>query len=108
MQVLAGAVADRVGGEDLEQPMAARLALAVKKLNGLHHQARWEAGPEGPRVIFAHCPYSAVIARHPELCAMDAGLLNALTGQPAQQTAKIGTPGSSRCVFQIGPNSAWH
>ena len=100
VHALAGAIADRVGREDVEQSTTARLALAVKKLNGLRHQARWEAGAEGPRVIFGRCPYAAVIAQHPELCAMDAALLNELIGRPVQQIAKIGTQGSSRCLFQ--------
>jgi predicted ArsR family transcriptional regulator len=48
-------------------PIPKRLALLVEKLNERHYQARWEAGADGPRVIFGRCPYAAVIEGHPEL-----------------------------------------
>lgn len=79
-----------------------RLAQTVERLNKLHYQAKWEAGAEGPRILFARCPYAAIIAKHPELCQMDASLLEELTGQSAQQSAKIGEDRSLLCVFALG------
>jgi predicted ArsR family transcriptional regulator len=84
------------------QPLAKRLSLTVEKLNQMNYHAHWEAGSEGPRLIFGHCPYAAIIGRHPELCAMDHALLRELTGQPAAQIFKAGKEGSSVCVFVIG------
>ena len=80
-----------------------KMALAVDRLNTLHYQARWEAGALGARVILGHCPYAEIIDRHPELCRMDAYLLEAQLGLPARQLAKMerGRDGFPRCVFAI-------
>ncbi|MFZ5920862.1 MAG: helix-turn-helix transcriptional regulator [Chloroflexota bacterium] len=85
------------------QPLMKRLSAAVERLNSLHYQSRWEAGAEGPRLILGHCPYSAVIAAYPELCRMDAALLEELLGEEVRQTAKIESGGALQCVFAILP-----
>jgi predicted ArsR family transcriptional regulator len=91
------------GGESLAaQPIAKRLNLIVEKLIQMNYHARWEAGAAGPRIIFSHCPYAAIIENHPELCRMDRALLRAWMGQPVEQIFKQGTQGSSVCVFAIG------
>ena len=84
------------------QPLARRLNLTIERTNGMNYHARWEAGSEGPRVVFSHCPYAAIIEKHPELCKMDEALLKDLVGQPARQILKIGKEGSSVCVFIVG------
>lgn len=66
-----------------------RLALIVDKLNEMHYQAHWEAGAEGPRVIFGRCPYVKIIDAHPELCRMDAEMLKGALGNHVEQVAKI-------------------
>ena len=92
-----------VGESNLKsEPIAKRLNLLVEKLNQMKYHARWEAGPEGPRVIFGHCPYAAIIENHPQLCRMDEALLKELMGQSAEQLAKIGRDGSLACLFAIG------
>ena len=97
------ALAKRLAGEAnfASQPVAKRLNLIVEKLNQMNYHSRWEAGAEGPRIIFSHCPYAAVIAKHPELCRMDEALLIELTGQRAVQTSKTGMDGSLSCVFVL-------
>lgn len=84
------------------QPLVKRLNLTVEKLNERNYHARWEAGSEGPRIIFGHCPYADIIEKHPELCRMDATILKEWMGQPAAQISKTGKDGSSVCVFAIG------
>ena len=84
------------------QPLAKRLNLTVEKLNEMNYHAHWEAGSEGPRMIFSHCPYAAIVERHPELCAMDRAMLLQLTAQDALQIFKVGKEGSSVCVFVVG------
>ena len=98
------ALAKRLAGESnfASHPIAKRLNLTVEKLNAMNYHARWEAGPQGPRLIFSHCPYAAMIEKHPELCRMDEKLLNELMGEAAMQLFKIGKDGSSVCVFAIG------
>lgn len=71
------------------QPVAKRLNLIVEKINQMNYHARWEAGPQGPRIIFGHCPYASIIRKHPELCQMDAALLKELFGDEMEQIAKI-------------------
>lgn len=84
-------------------PIQKRLALSIERLNAMHYQARWEAGAEGPRLILGNCPYAAIIAKHPELCTMDAFLLAEGLGAAARQTAKLerDLQGRAYCVFVI-------
>lgn len=87
------ALAKRLVGESefVNQPIAKRLNLSVEKLNQMNYHARWEAGAEGPRIHFGHCPYAAVVANHPELCALDERLLAQLTARPVLQELKSET-----------------
>ena len=97
-------VAAHLAGESnfAGQPLAKRLTSTVEKLNQMHYHAHWEAGSEGPRFVFGHCPYAAILGKHPELCGMDHALLKNLTGQPVTQISRTGKEGSSVCVFVVG------
>jgi len=97
-------LAKRLAGEVnfVSQPLVKQLNLTVEKLNQMNYHARWEAGSEGPRIIFSHCPYAAIIENHPELCRMDEAVLKEWMGQTAAQMSKAGKDGSSVCVFAIG------
>ena len=104
VETLAGQLAWHLAGESdsASQPLAKRLTLTVEKLNQMNYHAHWEAGPEGPRILFSHCPYASILEKHPELCQMDQAMLKKLTGQSARQIFKTGKDGSSVCVFVIG------
>ncbi len=98
------AIAQRLAGENPSEQtslLSLRLAHLVDRLNELHYQARWEAGSSGPRVILGHCPYAAIIADYPELCRMDAYLLELWVGLPVKQTAKLqpSVKGAPFCRF---------
>ncbi|MEW6030588.1 MAG: helix-turn-helix domain-containing protein [Chloroflexota bacterium] len=95
-------LAKALGGEmsPANLPLARRLAVVVERLNEKYYAARWEAGAEGPRVIFGHCPYAAIIEKHPELCQIDAFLLEGQVGLGARQTAKI-EKGQGMCIFAM-------
>jgi len=101
-----GALASRIldSGQFANLPVAKRLVLLVEKLDGMNYQARWEAGAEGPRVIFGRCPYAKVIDGHPELCKMDTVLLGASLGRPMIQLQKNETGARGACpfLFQVG------
>ena len=98
------ALARRLGAESNfdGHALTKRLNLTVEKLNSMNYHARWEAGSEGPRILFSHCPYAAIIEKHPELCQMDQVLLRELMGQPAKQLLMSGKEGSTVCVFVLG------
>lgn len=76
---------------------------AVRRLNELHYSARWEAHRQAPRLILGSCPFSAIIEQHPELCRMDAHLLEGLAGAPVRQIARLEPDGEGerQCVFLI-------
>jgi len=104
INTIARKLALQLGGEDnlnIDVPIAKRLAIIIEKLNEWHYQARWEASAQGPHILFAHCPYSAIIDKYPELCQMDEFLLAELMDIATHQLAKIGTqPAKSPyCVF---------
>jgi predicted ArsR family transcriptional regulator len=98
------ALAKRIAGDSIfvNQPIAKRLNASIENLNRMNYHARWEAGPQGPRMIFGHCPYAAIIGKHPELCQMDEALLEQWMGDGVTQIFKIGKEGSSSCVFALG------
>jgi len=83
----------------INQPLAKRLSFTVEKLNQMNYHAHWEAGPEGPRILFGHCPYVSILEKHPELCRMDQAMLKKITGQHASQIFRAGKEGSTVCVF---------
>lgn len=84
-------------------PLMRRLALTVERLNAMHYHARWEATPTGPRMVLGHCPYAAIIERRPELCRMDAVLLQTLLGMNVEQFAKLEQTevGNIYCIFRL-------
>ena len=86
------------------QPMPKRLSLLVEKLDEMHYQARWEAGAEGPRVIFGRCPFAKIIENHPELCKMDAAMLEMSLARPIVQFIKSESSARGLCpfAFQVG------
>ena len=96
------AIARRLAGESdpAQTPPSTRLRNLVGKLNSMHYQARWEAGAEGPRILFERCPYAAVIDGHPELCRMDAILLAGYLGMEVRQLGKI-ERNRGMCVFTV-------
>ena len=88
-------------GSGNTSPMT-HLAETVKYLNKLGYQSRWEAHAEGPRIILGQCPYSAIIQNHPELCEMDAALLEECLGERVKQIEKLAGEGIRFCVFGVG------
>jgi len=95
------ALAKRLAGNiDLSShPIAKRMNLLVEKLNQMNYHAKWEAGAEGPRVIFGHCPYAVIVAKHPKLCDMDTQLISLLASRPTVNESKPETQRSGLCPF---------
>lgn len=103
-QVSMEALAERLAGENssTSHSLVKQLNLTVEKLNQMNYHAHWEAGAEGPRILFGHCPYASILEKHPELCRMDQAMLQKLTGHPARQIFRTGKEGSTVCVFVMG------
>ncbi len=102
VDAIAGRILD--SGQFANLPVTKRLVLLIEKINEMNYQSRWEAGADGPRVIFGRCPYAKVIEGHPELCKMDAALLEKALGRPVLQIVKNETGGHGLCpfIFRIG------
>ncbi|MGC8855215.1 MAG: helix-turn-helix transcriptional regulator [Anaerolineae bacterium] len=102
LRVLAKHMAEPIVASAASGPLTKRLIRLVEHLNQAHYHARWEAGAEGPRIVLTHCPYAAIIEKHPELCQMDAALLSEGMHLPARQAARMGRQGAPACVFLLG------
>ena len=106
---LAGRLAGLTGSASIAdetlsaQNLARRLVASVQWLNQHNYQARWEAHAQTPRLVFGVCPYAEIIADHPELCQLDASLLEHLLHTPSRQTQKLARDprGATYCEFRI-------
>jgi predicted ArsR family transcriptional regulator len=80
-----------------------RLSQTIQVLSQHHYQARWEAHSDGPRLLLGHCPYAAILEKHPELCRMDAYILEELVGTSVEQVARLArnSRGMTFCIFRI-------
>ena len=80
-----------------------RLYSTIRSLNHMNYQAHWEAHIMNPRIMLGHCPYQTILDDHPELCLMDAILLEHLLDTPVRQIEKqlINIKGLPQCVFLI-------
>jgi predicted ArsR family transcriptional regulator len=100
MEAVAGHLLDvrEFAGQSIHK----RLALLIEKLNGMHYQARWEAGAGGPRVILGRCPYARVIEGNPEVCKMDEALLKIALARPIKPVRRgEAQPGLCPFLFEI-------
>jgi predicted ArsR family transcriptional regulator len=100
VEVLASRILD--SGQFASLPITKRLVILVEKLDGMHYQARWEAGAEGPRVIFGRCPFAKIIENHPELCKIDVSMLEIALARPITQSAKVESTARGLCPFVFG------
>lgn len=80
-----------------------RLYQAVQRLNELNYQARWEARSAAPQIILGHCPYAAILSDHPELCHLDALILETLLRMSVEKVAHLARDerGLTYCMFTL-------
>jgi predicted ArsR family transcriptional regulator len=83
--------------------LSQQLLYAVKRLNELNYQARWEAHADAPTLIFGHCPYLSILPDHPELCILDVAILENMLAEPVSQRAKLAhdSDGGTYCMFKL-------
>ncbi len=105
-------LADRLTNTPIDQAsnLPQRLFRAVAYLNEFNYQARWEAHATAPRVILGHCPYAAILPEHPELCHLDAKLIEKLIDTQVKQTDKLNRDafGMIFCTFVVEKFSSSH
>ncbi len=99
-------LAQRLIGQQPARPVrntSQRLVAAMRQLEPMGYRPRWEARPGGPQVVLGHCPFAAIIEQHPELCQVDAYMLEELLGADAEQASKLqpGPQGTPQCIFKI-------
>jgi predicted ArsR family transcriptional regulator len=80
-----------------------RLYGAIQQLNKHNYHARWEAHIDAPRLILGHCPYKAIVDQYPDICQIDALILESLLAEPVDQITKLAPDGRGVpvCVFEI-------
>jgi predicted ArsR family transcriptional regulator len=98
-------IAMRFAGPELDQGgnLTQRLYQTVRRLRSLGYDARWEAHAAGPRIVLDHCPFTALIDQHPEVCQLDGQVLSLLLGQPMEQISVRSRKldGPKQCVFRL-------
>lgn len=83
-------------GQDHEDALAAVSAF----LDERGYMAEVETGPDALVLHTCHCPYSGLVARHPELCLLDLLFIGALTGEAPERVAHI-PAGDARCSYRF-------
>ncbi len=80
-----------------------RLYSSIRALNRMSYQAHWEAHSDNPRIMLGHCPYLTLLEHHPEICQLDAYVLQELLDTPVRQVEKLGpnARGIPECVFLL-------
>jgi predicted ArsR family transcriptional regulator len=87
-------------------PLSQRLVQAVRQLNELGYQARWEAHAEAPKIIFERCPFAALRPQHPELCQLDSHQLEIMSGESITQVESNANLENGSCLFFLGKINA--
>ena len=82
-------------------PLTKRLNQLAKELSAQGYQARWEARSTGPSVVFRNCPYYDLLSQHPELCQIDAAMLQNFLARDVTHQAKIQRPWVTSCRFNV-------
>lgn len=87
---------------ELQGPLSQRLVRAIEKLNELGYESRWEAHATAPRLILEHCPFAKLLTRHPQLCQLDACLLEILLDEPVDQVESRIDDSADHCIYIVG------
>lgn len=87
---------------ELQGPLSQRLVRAIEKLNELGYESRWEAHATAPRLILEHCPFAKLLTRHPQLCQLDACLLEILLDESVDQVESRIDDSADHCIYIVG------
>jgi len=78
-----------------------RLHAIVDFLNQQGYMAEWCQNADDVLTLHTcNCPYSELVATHPELCHMDQILITELTGATSERTTHIAL-GDTRCTYRL-------
>lgn len=85
-----------VAGETVER----RMNRVADFLNQKGYLAYWEKSDDGISLHTCNCPYSDLVGKHPELCAMDSSLIASLTGTAPDCACRI-ADGKGCCAYTL-------
>jgi predicted ArsR family transcriptional regulator len=80
-----------------------KLTYAIRYLNDMNYGARWEAHIDAPRILITHCPYAAVVSKYPEICQVDAYVMQNVLGQSVTKIPVMERYGDGevQCIFRL-------
>lgn len=112
LEEIARRMAEKMTANDYDSSQTGPLSSSfTRKLNRLtlilnqcSYESRWEAHKDAPHLILNHCPYAAILIDHPEICLIDANLIQNILGSSVVQTAKLlrDSTGLQHCIFRVG------
>ncbi len=77
----------------------------LKEIVNIMQELGYEAELKGEEVLARNCVYHDLAREHPEVCALDLGLLDGLVGEPVIQTECL-LRGGTACRFCLGKRAA--
>jgi predicted ArsR family transcriptional regulator len=77
----------------------------LKEIVNIMQELGYEAELKGEEVLARNCVYHDLAREHPEVCALDLGLLDGLVGEPVIQTECM-LRGGTACRFCLGKRAA--
>ena len=83
-----------------DETLAERLARIAQFLTEHGYSARWDAADGYYELHVCNCPFAGVADHHPELCAMDGAMVQALLPDSQREHARI-VNGAPRCSYVI-------
>jgi len=100
LQYLAQRAADEMPISAGAPSPEAAAAAAANFLDERGYMVEIEKGPDTWVLHTCNCPYSALVSRHPELCALDLHFIAALIGQAPDRVAHM-PAGDARCSYRF-------
>lgn len=102
---LLGKLAKKMNGSNTKTllNLTQRLNALIIHLNKLNYEARWEAHADGPRIILNHCPFLTIITKYPQLCILDAFIIQEFIKTPTKhlQCLQRDFQGNIYCMFLV-------
>lgn len=105
-------IAQDLVAERLKQPLEGkniqeRADILVGLLLQEGFAANWETDAQGIRIQYHNCPYGSVAGQHPEICLLDAEIIQCVMGTVVKREECF-LRGSPACTFTVHPAEGDH